>query len=283
MAALLQDQAEFKADEAAPEAHAYTSSSGGVMDMVNKLADKFINSANREKTGGTASDEYKGASYYPEIKVYDFVAYEINGRFGWGFTKSMCQKLYCRFASGEAHVEVGLATPTFVAGSVPKSAKVLILDVDSVFLEKSTKTLEDLGYKSVTSMVQDITTPFKTRPDGLYESIGLNWVLHCVPGTLSPESKGVCFQHLKTLLCPDGVLFGSTVLGFSAEHNCFGGFIMKKYNDPETGIFRNAKDTENDIRNAIGKAFKRFEVKVYGRTVVYAATDDPEKDLTFKL
>ena len=228
---------------------------------------------------GQASEEYKGATYYPDRKLYDFVTYEINGRFGWGITKSQIQTLYNRFAGTEAHCEVGLATPSLVAGAVPQSAAVLIVDVDSDFLTKAEKTLKELGYGSIKKVTHDITTPFEGRMDAKYEAIGLNFVLHCVPGTLSPSSKGVCFQHLKAVLAPGGVLFGSTVLGYSAGHNMFGSFIMKKYNDPSIGIFRNGDDDLRDIRAALARAFKRFEVKMYGRVVVYAATDDPDKDL----
>merc|ERR1719375_569002 len=41
MQALLQDKVEFQDGEGAPEAHGYDSSSGGVIDMVEKLGEKF--------------------------------------------------------------------------------------------------------------------------------------------------------------------------------------------------------------------------------------------------
>jgi hypothetical protein len=43
-----------------------------------------------------------------------------------------------------------------------------------------------------------------------FDSVGINYLLHCLPGTL--ESKSVAFDHLKTLMNPGAVFFGSTLL-----------------------------------------------------------------------
>ena len=43
----------------------------------------------------------------------------------------------------ESHVDVGLATPTFVAGAVPRSAAVLLIDVDRDFLANAEKQLPE--------------------------------------------------------------------------------------------------------------------------------------------
>jgi hypothetical protein len=42
-----------------------------------------------------------------------------------------------------------------------------------------------------------------------FDSVGLNGVLHCLPGTL--ETKAAVFQNLKPFVEQGGVVFGSTI------------------------------------------------------------------------
>jgi hypothetical protein len=44
-----------------------------------------------------------------------------------------------------------------------------------------------------------------------FDSVAVNYLLHCVPGCI--ESKAVAFDHLKALMNPNAVLFGSTAAG----------------------------------------------------------------------
>jgi len=229
------------------------------------------------------SQEYKGATEYPkDFKTYDFFTYQINVRFGWGLTLQRILKHYRKFVSQKSHAEVGLATPTLVSQVVSKDAKITLLDVSDTFLEKSEFWMRDLGYSKVTGYHQDITTPVDPKIPKV-DSICLNYVLHCVPGTLAPSSKGVCFQHIKGVLAPGGVCFGTTVLGYNAGHNCFGRWMMGQLNGPKLKVFTNTEDSEADLRASLTAAFKRFELKVYGVSAVWAATDDPSRDLTLVL
>src|SRR5262249_19965094 len=55
----------------------------------------------------------------------------------------------------------------------------------------------------------DVLAPI-ALPGPAYDSIGINYVLHCLPGTI--ESKAAAFDNLSPHLAPNGVLFGSIIL-----------------------------------------------------------------------
>ena len=91
----------------------------------------------------------------------------------------------------------------------------------------------------------------------------------------------MAFQHLKALLAPGAVLFGSTILGDQAKHTLFGKKVLDRFN--AIGIFANQLDTEEDLRVSLSAAFAHSEVVVVGATAIFAASDDPSRDLTLPL
>nr|WP_139347998.1 hypothetical protein [Nocardia donostiensis] len=63
----------------------------------------------------------------------------------------------------------------------------------------------------VSAVAGSVLDPVPEAAGTGFNSIGLNLVMHCVPGTFA--EKGVAFEHLARVLSDDGVLFGSTILG----------------------------------------------------------------------
>jgi len=235
-----------------------------------------------------ASDvpEYAGAKNYPShTEDYDYLVYEINCRFGWGVSRHQIQATYDKFAGrSNSHCEVGLASPSFLLRAVSTSASVLCVDVDQHWLSQADNTLKDIGFVKRQTCLHSITHPLPAEHSyGLYESLGLNFVLHCVTPDegLGPTAKGVAFQHLKALLAPGGVVFGSTILGDGADHTSFGTTVMDSFNS--NGIFANRLDSAEDLCASLSAAFARFEVAQVGATVIFVASDDPSKDLTLPL
>ncbi|MGL4880630.1 MAG: methyltransferase type 12, partial [Waterburya sp.] len=71
-----------------------------------------------------------------------------------------------------------------------------------------------------------------------FDSVGINYLLHCVPGSI--KSKSIVFDHLKALLNPNAIVFGSTLLQGGVQRNCFAKCLMDTYN--KHGIFSNQQD-----------------------------------------
>lgn len=170
---------------------------------------------------------YPGSSFYPDsFATYDEWVYAINCRYAWGPSREQIEEHYKNYvpiigdqanpleASALSHIEVGLASPTFVVRTVPKSTNILLIDVNDCFLRRSVSALGSHGYDHVTSAHGDITSDkaftslegassfcrrvqlgiqyfFNTGWQGRSDSIALNFVLHCVPGSFEGELKKV--------------------------------------------------------------------------------------------
>jgi hypothetical protein len=95
---------------------------------------------------------------------------------------------------------------------------------------------------------------------GGFESIGINYVLHCMPGTMA--EKRVVFANLKPLLRPGGTLFGSTVLRQGVACDVRARAVMRFYN--ARGVFRNLDDSLTGLQQALQENFRHVRIDVFG-------------------
>ncbi|MBO0885622.1 MAG: SAM-dependent methyltransferase, partial [Mycobacterium sp.] len=123
-----------------------------------------------------------------------------------------------------------------------------------------------IAYATPRAVIANVLDPL---PDalGTFDSIGTNYLFHCVPGTWA--SKGVAFEHLANRLSPDGVLFGSTILGRGVDHNRIGRMLMALYN--WRGIFHNVDDDAAGLEAALRRHFTDVKVEITGTVAAYAA------------
>jgi SAM-dependent methyltransferase len=112
----------------------------------------------------------------------------------------------------------------------------------------------------------DILQPLPL-PAASFASIGLNYVLHCLPGSMREKSS--IFSGLAELLTPGGVLFGSTALGRGVHYGWLGRRAMTVYNN--RGILSNADDSLRDLQAGLDSAFSSAEVRVRGTVALFTA------------
>ncbi len=103
-------------------------------------------------------------------------------------------------------------------------------------------------------------------PEASFDSIGLNWLLHCLPGTIT--TKGVIFDHCKTALAPGGVVFGSTVLAGGVPHNALSRWMMNLLNG--NGSFTNRDDDLDGLRTQLDQRFDRVHIEVVGSVAIFS-------------
>jgi hypothetical protein len=99
-----------------------------------------------------------------------------------------------------------------------------------------------------------------------FDSVGINYLLHCIPGSI--ESKAVAFDHLKGLMNPNAVLFGSTLLQGGVPRNWFAKRLMDAYN--KKGIFSNEHDDLEGLERALTRRLRQVSVQVVGCAALFS-------------
>ena len=102
---------------------------------------------------------------------------------------------------------------------------------------------------------------------GRFGSIGINYVLHCLPGSIS--EKAVVFDRLATALEADGVLFGSTILASDGTCSLAARATMALFN--RRGIFCNGRDRLPDLVAALGARFDDVRCWRVGHVALFEA------------
>lgn len=99
-----------------------------------------------------------------------------------------------------------------------------------------------------------------------FDSIGLNYLLHCLPGTI--RTKSTVFRHLKTLLNPGGAMFGSTLLSGGVHRSWAARRLMAFYNSK--GIFTNDHDDLEGLRTILSEHLTAVTIEVVGCAALFS-------------
>lgn len=213
---------------------------------------------------GEPDDEVRrGAAVYSKrlLGCYDLFVVHLSNTFVWRCHRNRMAALYDRHA-GTRHLDVGPGTGWYLANArMPSGATVTLMDLNTNSLARARARLAGSTPRTV---VADVLEPL---PDGIgpFDSIGANYLFHCVPGTWA--DKGVAFGHLAERLTPDGMLFGGTVLGRGVRHNAAGRRLMNVYND--RGIFHNREDDADGLERALRQHFAEVSVDVVGTVALF--------------
>jgi SAM-dependent methyltransferase len=173
-------------------------------------------------------------------------------------------ELYQRHLSSN-HLEVGVGTGYFLDRSRfpdPKP-RLALMDVN---LECLRHTEARLIRHTPEVYRANALAPIEATT-GHFDSIAINYVLHCMPGAL--PGKGIAFANLKRLLNPGGVLFGSTVLRQGVPCDMRARAFMRFYNACK--VFSNLQDSLAGLSQALDASFRDVRIEVIGCVAQFSA------------
>lgn len=205
------------------------------------------------------------AVYSPRLLGwYDFLVLTVSNRWIWRCPTARLLAWYDRHVSSR-HLDVGVGTGYFLdhCRFPEASPRITLADLNENCLAAAAARIRRYSPQTVKA---DVLRPF-SPPDGPYRSIGVNYLLHCLPGDLS--SKACVFDHLATHLAPGGVLFGSTLLSAVEAGGWAARRLAAFYN--RRGIFSNAADRREDLLRALESRFRRVVIEPVGCVVLFAA------------
>ena len=207
---------------------------------------------------------YRGqADYSPGfLRIYDGLVLGLFARFAWRMSTSEHVQLY-REHIRPNHLDVGPGTGYFLEhADLPAGSAVTIVDPNPNVLRYVTRRLERLD---VTAVEADVLKPLPMP--GPFASAALSGVIHCLPGPM--ERKAPAVEHIAGVLAPDGVFFGMTVLGQSANHTWLGRWLLQAVN--RRGTFDNLGDTAAGLRAILEPSFREVHIRTDRATATFVA------------
>jgi hypothetical protein len=198
------------------------------------------------------------------LAVYDWVVLGLSNRFIWGCpTEEMISSYNASISNN--HLDIGVGSGFFLDHCRFASAKPLVtlMDANSDCLEFTCKRIERYGPKKILWNVFDSLPPDQY----IFDSIGLNLVLHCLPGAMSQKVN--IFSHLRNNLKDNGKLFGATVLGLGAKRGFLARCTMEFYN--RMGIFSNRWDDVSSLESGLRQYFREVQIEVKGSMALFTA------------
>lgn len=216
--------------------------------------------------GRIAPDVTAGQAVYNRwtLAAYDVGVLGLTCKLVWKCPSSLMLDAYVRLV-GERHLEIGPGTGYFLDhAQLPESTQLTLLDLNPTVLDTSRSRLARLQPRVVRA---DALQALPVEHES-YDSVGLNFVLHCLPGEW--ESKGAALGHAASSLRPGGRLFGSTILSQGVPTTRRARKLMAFYNSRK--IFSNSADDLAGLEQQLDVHFDAHRVVVHGCVALFEAT-----------
>ncbi|NMO19614.1 class I SAM-dependent methyltransferase [Pyxidicoccus fallax] len=196
--------------------------------------------------------------------LYDVGVLGYSNRFVWKCPTSTQLDWYNTNVS-DNHLDVGVGTGYYITNCryPSPSPRLALMDLNSNSLEHAANRAARYAPEMYRRNVLDPIDFDGAR----FDSIGLNCLLHCLPGSM--DEKSVVFDNLRPLLNPGGCLFGSTLLQGDVPRSAQARLLMRAYN--RRGIFSNQKDTRESLERALRTRFDEWQVAVHGCVALFRA------------
>lgn len=198
------------------------------------------------------------------LAIYDALVLGLSNSLIWRCPSRHLVDHYSRHLSAD-HLDIGVGTGYFLDKAVFPVAqpKVTLLDPNADCLEAAATRISRYGPQTVQA---DALIPWPETL-GRFQSVGLNYVFHCLPGTM--EQKAVLLDHLRPHLAPGGTVFGSTILQGDVPRSWVARKVMRIYNSK--GVFGNEADTRDALERALGARFEDVKINVLGCVALFSA------------
>ena len=193
------------------------------------------------------------------LKFYDYLVNDINCKYAWRCHKDNIFENYKKNIRNN-HLEIGPGTGYFLKNNYDIN-KLYLMDINNDTLKFSMNNLKS-EYKVKT--INHNIFKRKLMIEDL-ESVGLNYVLHCVPGKLENKIDSL----LNNLESKNKInFFGATVVSNKHLQNNLSSielYFLNKY-----GIFNNQNDFSRNLINYFEFNKIKFNHKLIGNVLVFS-------------
>lgn len=198
------------------------------------------------------------------LACYDLAVLHGTAPLWWGCTVGDLLGLY-NASVGAEHLEIGVGT-----GYLPAHCRFPVADPRITLLDLNPAplafTARRLRSYRPTTVLANVLEPFPL-PANRFDSVALNFLLHCVPGSI-PE-KAVVLASAARVAKPGGVVFGGTVLSSGVPVPRRARIMLRCFN--RLGLFHNDRDDLADLRSELDRRFVGHRIVVRGNTALFRA------------
>tara|TARA_Y100001933_G_scaffold265240_1_gene337787 strand:- start:785 stop:1693 length:909 start_codon:yes stop_codon:yes gene_type:complete len=217
-------------------------------------------------TSSQAIDTHAGQAVYSPfvLKLYDAWVLGISNRLIWKCPTKHLLAMYQQHVTSN-HLDVGVGTGYFLKKTRwPINTQLALMDMNPNSLATAAARVPGL---TPCTFEADVFEPWSLG-DKLFDSISMNYLLHCLPGNL--QNKSVVFEHAKAHLTSGGTLFGSTLLGKDLPRSSTAKRLMDIYN--RKGIFSNTEDSLDILEHVLSQYFAKVEIQTRGCCAIFIAS-----------
>ncbi len=214
------------------------------------------------------SDIKKGQAVYTPImlKLYNLWVLDISNQWIWRCPKAIQLEQFNKYISSN-HLDIGVGTGYYLKScKILPQSKISLMDLNLNCLNEAKEALLKKGIDAAAYQA-DI---FKKQPtlSEKFSSISMNYLLHCLPGNM--QTKETCVHNAVSMLRPQGVLFGATILADKHLHTTASQFLSNFYNKKQ--IFSNQEDSHEALLQVLNKHLIDVDVSVIGCVAVFKGT-----------
>jgi ubiquinone/menaquinone biosynthesis C-methylase UbiE len=214
-----------------------------------------------------SADVVAGQAVYNRavLAVYDVGVLGLSCELIWRCPRSAMLAGYDR-TIGHRHLDLGVGTAYFLDHCRFPDAKpqVTLLDLNPSVLSVAARRISRYQPHLIQANVLE---PLPV-PAGGFDSVGMNFLLHCLPGGW--RVKGAVLGYAAAALRPGGRVFGSTVLADGVRTTAPARALIRLYN--ARGIFHNADDDLVGLREQLTRHFPDHRLTVRGCVALFEAT-----------
>ena len=194
------------------------------------------------------------------IKFYDFLVNDLNCRYAWRCHKDNIFKNYQKNLKTD-HLEIGPGSGYFLKPEFhqKKINKLFLMDINQPILEASKQNLNKYFTNIQTLNFNIFDKPMNSLK---IDSVGINYVLHCVPGSLDQK-----LEKLYLNLPKNTNIFGATVISDIDRQTPLSKLELKLLN--YKGVFNNDLDFSNNFLDFVSKNRLPYSYKIIGNVLIF--------------
>jgi hypothetical protein len=197
------------------------------------------------------------------LAIYDRLVHGLSNRFAWQCPTARLLDLY-RSNLASRHLEAGVGTGFFIDRADPAAfERLVLLDINRHCLTLSARRLA--RYRPLpleANLLQPLTLEIEP-----VDSVGLTYVLHCLPGRMAEKLSAV--DHLRPFMRERATLFGATILGRGIEPNAPARALLRLYN--AKGVFNNLDDDLAALADGLKGRFGEVDIETHGCVALFRA------------